>query len=205
MPRKNKKKRPGRTAEHQKKSHEIFTKICALFRPHVEPLCRKQCLDEIANAHPSEEEIQGMLALLRAHMKSTGAKPEDIEDALKESETRMHDPSSITPEEIDQAVDESAAEETAMLVAHWLGLLLFSGYAVAGMQVIELQPLDDAMLPPLDPVMQQLMSDSCAQRLLGEAETREVLRNVRAALPAGQAIPDAAVELLEHEGAAVIK
>lgn len=206
MTRKNRKNRPGRSAEHVKKGRELFEKICALFRPHVEPLCRKQCLDEIANANLSEEEIQGMLALLRAHMKAAGqGTPEDIEEALKEAETRMRDPKSITPEEIDQAVEDSAAEETATLVAHWLGFLMLSGYAVAGMRVIELQPLDDAMLPPLDANLRQFMDDSCAQRLLGEAETRDVLRQVRAALPAGQTVPEDAVLLLEHEGVVVIK
>ncbi len=206
MPRKNKNSRSGRTAEHVKKGRELFEKICALFRPHVEPLCRKQCLDEIANANLTEEQIQGMLALLRAHMKAAGqGTPEDIEEALKEAEQRMRDPKSITQEEIDQAVADSSTEETAMLVAHWLGFLMLSSYGVAGMRVIELQPLDDCMLPPFDEHMTEFMADSCAQRLLGEAETRDVLRLVRAALPAGQAIPDDAVAILEHEGIVVVK
>ncbi|MEY4744776.1 MAG: hypothetical protein RL272_721 [Candidatus Parcubacteria bacterium] len=206
MPRKPRNKRPGRAVDHQKKGRELFEKLCAIFRPFVEPAVRKQCLAEIAGAHMTEEQIQAMLGMLREHLtEHEGLSPKDVEDAIKEAEPRLRDPKTITPEEIDQAVDEAAAEETGMLVAHWLGLLMLSSYTVARMHVLELQPLDDAMMPPLDERLQEFFAESCGRRLLGEEETKDVLRQVRASLPAGQAIPDTAVEILEHEGLAVIK
>lgn len=205
MPKSPKGPRKGRKAAHQQKGQELFTQLVDLFRPHVEPLVRADCLKELSGPPPDEEKVQELLAALREHLESFGAKPEDLEEALKDAETRIRDPQSITQAEIDGAVAQAVTEECAMLAMAWLNVLTLSSYRVANFQVIELKPLDDAMLPPMDEQMEAFFAYACAQKPLGEDASKGVLRAVKAALPAGEQVPAVAVELLEHEGLTIIK
>ncbi|HTM68267.1 MAG TPA: hypothetical protein VL426_03110 [Candidatus Binatia bacterium] len=198
-------RKAGRKSARMQRGQALFTSLCALFRPHVEPLIRKDCLQQLSGPPPTEEQVQQLLDALREHLGSFGAKPEDIDEALKEAETRIRDPKSITPEEIEAAVDDAATEETGMLVMTWLNVLTLAAYPVANFHVLELKPLDDAMLPPMDERMEGFFSFACTQKILGEGPSKDVLRAVKAALPAGEQLPAVAIELLEHEGLTVIK
>jgi len=205
VPKSPKGPRKGRKAAQAVRAQMLFSKLCELIRPHVEPFIRQQCLDQINGPPPSDEQAKELLDALRIHLMAHGVAGEDLDEALKEAETRIRDPKNISQDEIDAAVEDGANEETGLIAALWITMMMISSYQVANFRVLELQPLDDAMLPPLDEQMQDMFSFGCSQQMLGEQATKDVLRAVKAALPAGDKIPAVAIELLELQGLTVIK
>jgi hypothetical protein len=205
VPKSPKGPRKGRKAAQAQQAQKLFSELCALFRPHIEPLIRQQCLDQINGPPPTDEQATELLEALRAHLTGFGLAKEDLEEALREAEERIRDPKNITQEEIDAAVADGAAEETGLMVALWITMMMLASYQVANFRVLELQPLDDAMLPPLDEQMQDMFSFGCSQQMLGEQATKDILRAVKAALPAGDQIPACGAELLELQGLTIIK
>jgi len=199
-------KRPDPTPEQAQKTQELFESLCTTCRPHVEAIVRKQCTDELSNAKVSDDDAKMIMEALRKHLIGLGADPKEADEAIAQAEPRIRNPQAVPPEEIDEVVAEATTEETGLLVSNWINILAdVRMLPSSGNTIIDLYGLDDAMLPHLNADQREFLEILCMQGVLGEAEMREVLRQVKAALPAGAALPEDLVKLFENEGTFVIQ
>ena len=199
-------KRPDPTPETAQRTQELFESLCGTCRPHVEAVVRAQCTNEFGKPSISEDDVKMIKTALRAHLIDMGLSPEDADEAIKNAEPTIREPKNIPPEEIDQVVDQVTAEETGLLVSNWINILADARMLPSsGNTIIDLYGLDDAMLPALDADQRDLLEILCMQGVLSTAEMREVLRQVKAALPAGAALPEDLVKFFENEGTFVIQ
>ncbi len=98
-------------------------------------------------------------------------------------------------------VERALLLETRMLVEELL--LLLAEHASETGRTLYLDELDDAMMPQLSGELHAIFRDCCHRRIAGVAKTREILRRVRASLPAGQRLPEEVMTYLNERGVSV--
>ncbi|OGH70455.1 MAG: hypothetical protein A2754_03660 [Candidatus Magasanikbacteria bacterium RIFCSPHIGHO2_01_FULL_47_8] len=93
-------------------------------------------------------------------------------------------------------IDWHIGSEVVFLAASWLAALFTATLGDDGVHTIGTSGLDDAMLPPNDRGMWAFDKSYSDKKVPDLAMAREILRQVRQALPAGKLLPDEMVEFL---------
>lgn len=178
-----------------------FELLTDLVRPHLDPVVGAKITSEIRNASFTEEEVRALSRALGEAYQMQGASFSDLKKAMKEARERLRDPSSVPQEELDEMVADACDEAATVLVSSWCNVLIIEGTQNgAG---ISLATIDDAMLPPLDEQMAELLAQAVGQANLTVDEARGILRAVRASLAVGETIPEAMTVILQREGVVV--
>jgi len=178
--------------------------LIALFQPLVDAAVRPLVLRQAAATQPAtDEEIKQVLELFEQMGLAQGADPAELKKALADAERELRHPTPLTPEETEDLVEEMVLNTALTLVSNWLNAF-FAAADAGGQGTVEAKTLDDAMLPPLDQLWMDDFDSAFDGCLIGAAQAKDVLRQVKRALPAGQMLPDDAVTLLSLNGVFVI-
>jgi len=180
-----------------------YSVLVALFRPPVEAVVRPlvQAQAAVPPQPATDDEVKEVLDIITQVGQAQGVDPDELAEKLLEVERELRQPHPLTPEEIEEVIQDSVLHETVGLIDSWLTILV----VVAGdnADVVEADNLDDAMLPPLPPELAEAFEQSFVG-YLDLAKAKDALRQVKKALPAGQALPADAAILLSIEGILVL-
>jgi hypothetical protein len=187
---------------------ELLQSLCLVFYPFVEAAMRPIITPQLSGPLLSDEEIKNMRDAVNGMKDDI---PAELQEQLREMAATIDKP--FTAEDVANAIVEESQNECAQLVRNWLNAYFYADDDVNGNRTVPVSRIDDAMLPPLDFVMtrgypdgktgEQMFAECCNMTLDAEA-TRAVLRQVKATLPSGKAMPDEAIEFLRLEDVFIV-
>jgi len=104
--------------------------------------------------------------------------------------------SPLTSKEMEEVSDVVEMEAGFLLYA-WMQTFVCGQPACDGWHYVQANMIDDAMLPPLNKNSSQVFQEQLLNTdYLDEAQALDILRQLRASLPAGKVLPDELIELL---------
>lgn len=173
------------------KRTELLSRIYTMFRPLVENLVGPLILRELANSpQPTEEQKQEFVAL-----PEDGLTPE-AKKRFREWKQEVLNLRPLTSKEMEEEVSGAVSEELEILVGAWVQTFVCGQPACDGWHYIQVNTIDDAMLPPLNKEIREAFQEQFMNTILDESQVLAILRQLRASLPAGKVLPDELIELL---------
>ncbi len=185
---------------------KLIENLIELFKPFVDKAIRPQMIEELKDFSLLNESRKVALEYLEKNTREIhelANQKKEIEDAFNALVETFKNPQPFLSEIVENDLCVTIVEETKQLITAWLEVLnLNTRYMMYC--TLKSNSLDEAMLPPMKEEITRAFEECFTNTRLDPQTAREILRQVRASLPQGQRLPDAARELLLLNGITVI-
>jgi hypothetical protein len=178
--------------------HERLHKLQGLVLQHALPHVRAAVLKNLAELNMVGDRIDKLADILRADLLSQGELPADVEDAVAAARENMEligrGDTAVTEEIVGMALLESAPK----VVASWANTLAIYASRGGGLAWLRTSMLGDDMLPANDAECDEAFTEDFNEDSPIDGDTaRAILRDIRASLPAGKALPEDMIVALD--------
>ena len=169
-----------------------------LVLPHALPHVRAEVQKKLAEMHLVGGRLDGFMDQLRQELLSRGESPEDVEAAVADARQVMEKVGSGDHAAVEELVGMALLEAAARVVASWTDALVLFASRRDGLSWVRASMLGVTMLPVGDKECTEAFVAAFREDSPIDANTAcAILRDVHASLPAGKALPEDMVAVLD--------
>ncbi len=177
--------------------NEKMEVLKGLVRQHSADLIRAGVIRKLAEMKLDDGQLGLFMDALRQELLAEGESPEDVEQAVAATREGMFGLGNGTGTYVDEIVRMAIAEVVPHIVASWANALSVFASRSGGLVWLRLSLIGDDMMPKGDKAGDAAFAEVFDDSPVDAEVVRNVLREIRASLPAGKVLPDEMVDALD--------